>query len=111
MGIFAQIIGFFASCIRPSTTSNSANDEDNIMATLKDIGVDFVEEFLSNGNHTVHDLSDFLKERFLDARGFSTRTIERFCHEHGIKRKGTVSDAVLDVLVERAVHQVLIIDI
>ena len=27
MGIFAQIIGFFASCIRPSTTSNSANDE------------------------------------------------------------------------------------
>ena len=41
----------------------------------------------------------------------STRVIERFCHEHGIKRKGTVSDAAPDVLVKGASHQLLFIDI
>ena len=81
----------------------------NIMAALEDIGVEFVRDFLVNRNNTVEDLSDHLKERYPNARGFSTSTIERFCKENNIKRRGAVSNERLDELVGQAVTQVFII--
>ena len=80
------------------------------MAALDDIGVDFVRDFLVNRNKTVDDLSDHLKELYPDnARGFSKRSIERFCKENNIKRRGALSDECLDELVGQAVTQVLYI--
>ena len=54
--------------------------------------------FTTQGEH--------LKEQFPNTSGFSTRSIERFCKEHEIRRKGVVSDEALDALVERGVSQV-----
>ena len=53
------------------------------------------------------DLSDLLKERYPKARGFSVRSIERFCVENGIRGKGFAPDEILDELVEEAVSQVM----
>ena len=64
------------------------------MAALADVGdgVDFVQDFLPAGrSKAVKYLSDLLKERYPNARGFSVRSIERFCVENGIMqiiRKG-----------------------
>ena len=76
------------------------------MASLEDIGVEFVQCFLSRKGSTIKDLSEHLKEQFPNTRSFSTRSIERFCKEHEIRRKGVVSDEALDALVERGVSQV-----
>ena len=54
------------------------------MAALVDVGVDFVQDFLPGRSKTVKDLSALLKERCPNARGFSVRSIERFCLENGI---------------------------
>ena len=75
------------------------------MASLEDIGVEFVQRFLSRKGSTIKNLSEYLRQQFPNTSGFST-SIERFCKEHEIRRKGFVSDEALDALVERGVSQV-----
>ena len=76
------------------------------MAALEDISIEFVQDFFSGERNTVKSLSEHLKEQFPDTCGFSTRSIERFCKEHGIKRKGILSNDALDRAVDQAVSQV-----
>ncbi|CAB3986700.1 Hypothetical predicted protein [Paramuricea clavata] len=76
------------------------------MAALENIGVEYIQSFLSREGSTIKDLSEHLKEQFPNTTGFSTRSIERFCKENDIRRKGVVSDETLDALVEGAVSQV-----
>lgn len=76
------------------------------MAALEHIGTDFVQDFLKREGHTTEMLSDILKSRFPGKRGFSVRSIERFCQDNRIVRKGYVSDQQLDEIVCNAVSQV-----
>jgi len=76
------------------------------MAALEEIGKEFVLNFLSCDGHTTKDLSDFLQTSYPGKRRFSVRCLERFCKEHGIKRKGFMSDESLDEVVKLAVSQV-----
>ena len=57
------------------------------------------------------DLSDLLKERYHNARSFSVRSIERFCVENGIRRKGCVPDEILDELVKGACLRLICIQL
>ena len=57
------------------------------MAALADVGVDIAQDVLLGRSKTVKDLSDLLKERYPNARGFSVRSIECFCVENGIRKK------------------------
>jgi hypothetical protein len=84
---------------------------ENNMAALENIGVEYIQSFLSREGSTIKDLSEHLKEQFPNTNGFSTRSIERFCKENDIRRKGVVSDETLDALVEGAVSQVRYCDI
>ena len=57
------------------------------MAALADVGVDIAQDVLLGRSKTVKDLSDLLKERYPNARGFSVRSIECFCVKNGIRKK------------------------
>ena len=57
------------------------------MEALADVGVDIAQDVLLGRSKTVKDLSDLLKERYPNARGFSVRSIECFCVENGIRKK------------------------
>ena len=59
------------------------------MAALADVGIDFMQDFLSGRSKTVKDLSSLFKEWYPNTRGV----------ENGIRRKGYVLDEILDELV------------
>jgi hypothetical protein len=42
---------------------------------------EFVKHFLSKKENTICDLSDIHQERYPEQRGFSARSIKRFCEE------------------------------
>ena len=67
---------------------------------------DFVKHFLSKNQNTICDLSDILQERCPDHRGFSVRSIKRFCEEKGIRQRGLHLDEQLDNVVKVAVSEV-----
>lgn len=50
------------------------------MAALEEVGVDFISRFLTT--NTTKSLSEYLEHRFPGQKGFSTRSIERFCQEN-----------------------------
>ena len=56
---------------------------------------------------STQELSDLLKRQNLDKAGYIVRSIERFCQENGIRRKGLVANETLvDEFVAGAVSQV-----
>ena len=57
---------------------------------------------------THQQISDELKSSFPGERGFSLRSIERFCSEKGIKKITDIDDQQLDKIISDAVMQVLI---
>lgn len=66
----------------------------------------FIREFLSLKENTIEDLSEALQATYPGQRGFSARSIKRFCKEKGIRQRGIVSDEELDVHVRAAVSEV-----
>ncbi len=80
---------------------------EKLHATPPDISQeDFIREFLARKENTTEDLSNVLQTMYPEQRSFSSRTIELFLKEKGIKRKGIVSDEQLDDDVRDAVTEV-----
>uniref|UniRef100_A0A1X7UTI5 Uncharacterized protein n=1 Tax=Amphimedon queenslandica TaxID=400682 RepID=A0A1X7UTI5_AMPQE len=67
---------------------------------------DFIKDKIINENWTHYRLSQFLKLRYPSIRGFSVRTIERFCADKGIHRTNRLDDAALEQVVPAAVRTV-----
>ena len=57
---------------------------------------------------THQQISDELKSSFPGERGFSLRSIERFCSEKGIKKITNIDDQQLGEVISDAVMQVLV---
>ena len=66
----------------------------------------FIRSFLSQRENTLEDLSDALMAAYPEQRGFSVRSIKRFCKDNGIRKRGLVSDERLDDAVKIAVSEV-----
>ncbi|XP_028413701.1 uncharacterized protein LOC114536555 [Dendronephthya gigantea] len=66
----------------------------------------FIRSFLSQKEKTLEDLSDALIAAYPEQRGFSVRSIKRFCKENGIRKRGIISDEHLDDAVKNAVSEV-----
>ena len=75
------------------------------MAALED-HENFIREFLGKKESTFEELSEYLQATYPGVRGFSCRSIKRFCSERGIKRRGMVCDEGLDNAVGLAVSEV-----
>jgi hypothetical protein len=75
------------------------------MAALADhVSVEAVRELVQN--HTLDEVSDILQTEFPNQRGFSIKSIKRFCQAHGIAKRKLVTDDELDQIVESSVRQV-----
>jgi hypothetical protein len=70
----------------------------------------FMGEFLSKKGNTIEDLADVLQATYPEQRGFSSRSIKRFCKEKGIKRRGIVSNKQRNDAVRVAVSEVVVIE-
>ena len=75
------------------------------MAEL-DLLEDFIKEKIEKEHFTYLKLSRELQQRFPGRRGFSVRSLERFCSRKGIKKISVVSDQSLDEVVLEAVAKV-----
>ena len=67
---------------------------------------DFVREKIEQ-EHTTHGkLSELLCSRYPGVRGFSIRSIQRFCHEKGIHKTSRLSQADVEDVVSAGVSKV-----
>ena len=81
------------------------------MSTLEDFE-DLVREKIVKERWTHKQISGFLMESCPGQRGFSVRSIERFCSNKGIHKTSRINDLSLDVAVSKAtamVRSILII--
>lgn len=62
---------------------------------------------IDHANH--RQLSEDLKATFPGEKGFSIRSIERFCHEKGIHKTSRLSDEAVEQVVSEAVAKVCIL--
>ena len=67
----------------------------------------FIRSFLSQREKSLEDLSDALMVAYPEQRGFSVRSIKRFCEDNGIRKRGIVSDERFDDAVKIALSEVL----
>ena len=67
---------------------------------------DFVKEKIEKEHFTYSKLSRELKQRYPGRRGFSVRSLERFCSLKAIKRISVMNDQSLDEVVMEAVAKV-----
>lgn len=79
------------------------------MAALEEFE-DFVRQKVIIEKCTHKQVSDQLQQSFPGEKGFSVRSIERFCSEKGIKKLPDIDDQELDEVVSSAVLQVESLD-
>ena len=75
------------------------------MAALEEYE-DFVREKVAIEKYTHKQLSDELQRAFPDEKGFSVRSVKRFCSEKGIRKTCDIDDQELDEVISSAVLQV-----
>ena len=75
------------------------------MATLESLE-DYVEAKVVREQWTYSKLSVHLKEMYPGVRGFSVRSIERFCGEKNIHRTSRLKAPEVDVVVAGAIAKV-----
>ena len=66
----------------------------------------FVREKVEVEHCTYKQISDQFNEAFPGERGFSLRSVERFCSKKGIKKTSEIDDQELDTVISEAVSQV-----
>ena len=79
----------------------------NLMAspTLSSLE-EIVRRMIVDEARTQEEVSKFLRRMYPLARGFSVRSIQRFCSAQGIHRTSRLCDAVLDQRVKASVEKV-----
>ena len=75
------------------------------MAALEEYE-DFVREKVAIEKYTHKQLSYELQRAFPDEKGFSVRSVKRFCSEKGIRKTCDIDDQELDEVISSAVLQV-----
>ena len=73
---------------------------------MEDINEDFIRNLHFEQNKTHAEMSWILKEMFPGERGFSERSVRRYCLKHDIIR-GHIANEELEDHVRKAVAQVL----
>ena len=67
---------------------------------------DFVREKVEKERWTHSQISEHLQQAYPGVKGFSVRSIERFCREKEIRKTARLSDQELDEAVAGAISQV-----
>ena len=67
---------------------------------------DFVREKVEVEHCTHKQISEQFSEAFPGERGFSVRSVERFCSKKRIKKTSEINEQELDAVIKEAVSQV-----
>ena len=70
--------------------------------TLNDLE-DCIREKIQKDRYTHKEISEYLRRKYPGVRGFSVRSIERFCSACDIHKTEKMSDLTLDTVVTAAV--------
>lgn len=73
---------------------------------MENISVEFIENLVCVQKKTHLQVSQILKDHFPDQKGFSERTVRRYCKEHDISERHGIDDNSLDYLVQETVSKV-----
>ena len=65
---------------------------------------DFIEALLKR-NYTMQEISDLLRKRDPNVRGFSLRSVQRFCQDHDLSPRET-TNTELQNIVRQAVEKI-----
>ena len=65
---------------------------------------DFIEALLKR-NYTMQEISDLLRKRNPNVRGFSLRSVQRFCQDHDLSPRET-TNTELQNIVRQAVEKI-----
>ena len=65
---------------------------------------DFIEALLKR-NYTMQEISDLLRKRNPNVRGFSLRSVQRFCQDHDLSPR-EITNTELQNIVRQAVEKV-----
>ena len=65
---------------------------------------DFIEALLKR-NYTMQEISDLLRKRNPNVRGFSLRSVQRFCQDHDLSSR-EITNSELQNIVGQAVEMV-----
>lgn len=68
----------------------------------------FIENLVYRENKTYIQISELLQKRFPNERGFSERSVRRYCKETGISKRSGVDEAELYDIVADTVAKVSI---
>ena len=86
---------FFCSCPPPSppTLHFSGKEEAgnsylprSTFPNMNDFSAEYIKDLIITQRKTLSEVSLLLKERFPDKKGFSSRSVRRFCFESGITK-------------------------
>ena len=67
---------------------------------------DFIREKVMKDKWTHRELSDHLKQTYPSQKGFSIRSLERFCSSKDIHKTARIKENDLDIVVEDAIDKV-----
>ena len=76
-----------------------------IMSALEDFE-DFIRDKIKKGRWTHKQIGAFLEENHPGQRGFSVRSVERFCSSKGIHKTSRIDDNKLDEAISNATDMV-----
>ena len=78
------------------------------MATIAELGLTpFIRHKIMEEGLTYDQLSNVLKKLYPNCKGFSVRSLQRFCELEEIHRTPRINDIVLDEMVKESVAQVM----
>ena len=92
---------FFCSCPPPSppTLHFSGKEEAgnsylprSTFPKINDFSAEYIKDLITTQRKTLSEVSLLLKERFPDKKGFSSRSVRRFCFESGINLHNSLSN-------------------
>ena len=77
------------------------------MAVIAEVGLKpFIHYKIIEEGLTYEELSILLKQLYPNCKGFSVRSLQRYCEYENIHRTSRINDVVLDEIVKESVAQV-----
>jgi hypothetical protein len=66
----------------------------------------YIEQLIYRERKTYHEISELLQRQYPNERGFSERSVRRYCKENGLFKQSGIEGATLDAMVKDVVSKV-----
>lgn len=77
-----------------------------LYSTMENIPVEYIAQLVLKEGKSYAQISNILQNIYPTQRGFSERSVRRFCSDHNISRRSGITDIILDDIIKEAVNKV-----